>query len=407
MVGSGSGETYFAEYASSVSFLNVVNCLAGYPFTFEGSGTTDGFVFINQKATTPVLTVTANGGSRTSPLLILKQTATPGAAADPIQVQDSTGAVLAKVDNAGEIWTNGVSGGFVADTTGAGATQYVSSIMQNTTAATLSVPVQLPPGFQMSGSVWDTGLGAPKLTAWDIFAVGVSGNPAYETLLFNWSHGALTNQNGLVVSTGNMQPTVTGGFVGWGIGSGTLVFGTPESGGLKLQSGSHLITVPHIQDTVVCTLADTQVLSNKTLNGVTLEGAVGIGGTPTLSANMSAQGFITYTGLQATLPPAITWTAPTFINSWVNDGSAPQAPAGYYKDAMGYVHVRGIITGGSFSNTAAFILPTGFRPGVIYRFAGVSNNAFGYIVANPDGSIAVVTGSSWIDLSPICFYADA
>ena len=65
-----------------------------------------------------------------------------------------------------------------------------------------------------------------------------------------------------------------------------------------------------------------------------------------------------------TLSPltGVTWTNATYQNSW---GTSPSCtPAQYYKDPLGYVHLRGRITGGT-SATAAFTLPVGFRPGSI------------------------------------------
>lgn len=55
-----------------------------------------------------------------------------------------------------------------------------------------------------------------------------------------------------------------------------------------------------------------------------------------------------------------TWTAPSLGNNWVDYGS-PYAPAGYYKDANGIVHLRGCIRSGTGA-VAAFTLPTGYRP---------------------------------------------
>lgn len=48
------------------------------------------------------------------------------------------------------------------------------------------------------------------------------------------------------------------------------------------------------------------------------------------------------------------------INSWANSGS-PYNTAGFYKDAAGWVHLKGTIANGTF-NTQAFALPLGYRP---------------------------------------------
>lgn len=54
------------------------------------------------------------------------------------------------------------------------------------------------------------------------------------------------------------------------------------------------------------------------------------------------------------------WTAPSLVNSWANRGGV--ANAGYLKDPLGFVHLRGQINGGT-SQTTAFTLPAGYRPG--------------------------------------------
>jgi hypothetical protein len=60
--------------------------------------------------------------------------------------------------------------------------------------------------------------------------------------------------------------------------------------------------------------------------------------------------------------PRITWTAPKLLNGWANFGGET-ARAGYLRDALGFMHLRGRITGGA-SGKPAFTLPAGFRPGV-------------------------------------------
>lgn len=64
------------------------------------------------------------------------------------------------------------------------------------------------------------------------------------------------------------------------------------------------------------------------------------------------------------------WHTPTLINSWTNLGSGFQS-AGYLKDPIGFVHLKGLITGGA-TNTVAFVLPTGYRPGATTFGAAVA-----------------------------------
>lgn len=55
------------------------------------------------------------------------------------------------------------------------------------------------------------------------------------------------------------------------------------------------------------------------------------------------------------------WVVPTLINAWTNSGGAFET-AGYLRDPLGFVHLKGLVTGGA-SGSAAFVLPPGYRPG--------------------------------------------
>jgi hypothetical protein len=90
--------------------------------------------------------------------------------------------------------------------------------------------------------------------------------------------------------------------------------------------------------------------------------------------------------LTANLGSSMAWTAPTLLNGWTNFGSG-NATAAYMIDAMGFVHVRGVITGGTPTDgTTLFTLPAGFRPP-----ANVSCNA---INAGNHSSIRIDIGST-------------
>ena len=55
------------------------------------------------------------------------------------------------------------------------------------------------------------------------------------------------------------------------------------------------------------------------------------------------------------------WTAPTLVNSWVNYDTATWNSAGYMKDTMGFVHLKGLIKDGGIG-LRAYTLPAGYRP---------------------------------------------
>jgi len=86
------------------------------------------------------------------------------------------------------------------------------------------------------------------------------------------------------------------------------------------------------------------------------------------------------------------WIAPTLLNSWVNFGSGYN-PTGYYKDALGVVHLRGMLKDGSFS-VPMFTLSAGYRPAYTEIFIAISGGAVGYVNVGPDGQVTPVAGSA-------------
>jgi hypothetical protein len=96
------------------------------------------------------------------------------------------------------------------------------------------------------------------------------------------------------------------------------------------------------------------------------------------------------------------WVAPTFAGTWANFGSG-NLPAGYMKDANGFVHLRGAIATGTI-NTTAFTLPAGYRPSLNVNFACASNSAFGYLSITSAGVVNPAVGSNvWFSLDGITF----
>ena len=98
----------------------------------------------------------------------------------------------------------------------------------------------------------------------------------------------------------------------------------------------------------------------------------------------------------------------TYQNSWssYNDG---YAPAAYYKDAMGVVHIEGLIRGGT-AGQAAFTLPAGFRPGYrqIYACLNAANTVVNRVDVYTNGQVVPQSGvnNGWITLSDITFVAE-
>ena len=99
------------------------------------------------------------------------------------------------------------------------------------------------------------------------------------------------------------------------------------------------------------------------------------------------------------------WQTPTFQNSWVNYENSYN-PAGYFKDSLGIVHLRGLVRSGT-NNTTIFTLPVGYRPSnrelqTIQTF----NNIIGRLDILTDGQVQVVLGNNgWVSLDGITFRA--
>jgi hypothetical protein len=92
------------------------------------------------------------------------------------------------------------------------------------------------------------------------------------------------------------------------------------------------------------------------------------------------------------------WQTPTLLNGWVNYGSV-YAPAGFYKDPLGIVHLRGGVKSGTIGLNV-FTLPVGYRPAFDLVFVTSSNALQGQAVVKANGDIALMIGSS------VSFYLD-
>lgn len=100
------------------------------------------------------------------------------------------------------------------------------------------------------------------------------------------------------------------------------------------------------------------------------------------------------------------WIAPTLLNSWTNLG-APYAGAGYYKDPLGRVHLRGVVKNGtSGEGVAIFILPTGYIPANRHMFASIGGaNSLARIDVETTGRVSatVVSNNTFLSLDGISF----
>lgn len=121
---------------------------------------------------------------------------------------------------------------------------------------------------------------------------------------------------------------------------------------------------------------------------------------------------------------AVSWTAPTFQNSWTDYADSVAAgweEAGYHKDHLGWVHIRGLIVGGTAVGgvSTLFTLPSGFRPANNLIFPAVQSDGTGAtlgdvarIDVHANGNVIVqnlVVNSDadrWLSISGVRFYAD-
>lgn len=98
------------------------------------------------------------------------------------------------------------------------------------------------------------------------------------------------------------------------------------------------------------------------------------------------------------------FNAPTLLNSWVNFGGT-RNPVGYYKDQNSRVYLRGVIKSGVVGS-AAFTLPSGYRPANAEIFSVVSNDLFGAVNVLSTGDVTPAIGSNvYFSLDGISFRA--
>ena len=104
---------------------------------------------------------------------------------------------------------------------------------------------------------------------------------------------------------------------------------------------------------------------------------------------------------------SIHFTNATLKNGWHNFADG-YAPAGYAKDSLGVVHLRGGISGGT-SGVPAFLLPSGMRPThhldiTVFTNAGT---AVGYISVSTAGQVTPigVYAASFTALDGVSFAA--
>lgn len=118
--------------------------------------------------------------------------------------------------------------------------------------------------------------------------------------------------------------------------------------------------------------------------------------------------------IRVTMPER--WLSPGVLSGgWVKPNPA-YASVGYWKDASGRVYLRGVLSGGTYSNSEPiFTLPSGFAPAKYALFSAAQSSVFegaGVIEVRSDGGVyaPIVTSvqsgtSTYISLDGISFEA--
>jgi hypothetical protein len=87
------------------------------------------------------------------------------------------------------------------------------------------------------------------------------------------------------------------------------------------------------------------------------------------------------------------WTAPSLLNSCVNYGGEYDV-AGYLKDTMGFVHIKGLIKSGTGdAGTTVFVLPAGCRPAATVIIPTIGADAAEIMSVDTDGNVKLFTAS--------------
>jgi hypothetical protein len=129
--------------------------------------------------------------------------------------------------------------------------------------------------------------------------------------------------------------------------------------------------------------------------------------TGALAAQISALQSDVLNAKAASTAPA--WVAPVLNTGWRNFESAGLwQVAGYTKDAMGFVHLRGMVTRESGSDDVILTLPEGYRPEKQEMFPQAISANWGRVTVYPDGTVhcpSMYDPSHYLNLSGIVFAA--
>lgn len=98
---------------------------------------------------------------------------------------------------------------------------------------------------------------------------------------------------------------------------------------------------------------------------------------------------------------------PTFSGGWKNESSGIYYPVEYWKDSLGYVHIRGAADSGT-AGTQIFVLAAGFRPLKYQQFSCYTGttNTTGKVAISAGGIVVINSYSTFLDFGEIIFKAE-
>ena len=134
---------------------------------------------------------------------------------------------------------------------------------------------------------------------------------------------------------------------------------------------------------------------------------------PVIVGDLSVTGDLTVTGTDSSIAQEA-WTAVTFATDWEDYSTSTYEECSYFKDSMGFVHLRGLAqcANGTTPGTTIFTLPAGYRPSRQGIYNVRSNDAAGVDTCrlNVNADDTVVTSDdftpasdAWVSLSGILF----
>lgn len=91
---------------------------------------------------------------------------------------------------------------------------------------------------------------------------------------------------------------------------------------------------------------------------------------------------------------APSFTSATLINAWAASGTAP----GYYKDPLGFVHLRGGLASGA-SASVAFVLPSGYRPAATTILIGAATSGAFTAAITTNGNVTITNLTAGADVN--------